>query len=145
LLIGCRKELSRCFFLIFFMMKQRKNTADTVELLSIFESGILTVQVNGFPLVKVDGDSRSVDLETQGIKEFGLKLSELIKLEGGEKGIGGIISTSQSTAKRLSEGGWSLALYDKGSRIFKMGRGVSRLTGHIQVNLLKLRKILEYF
>ena len=125
------------------MTKQRKGDADTLMLLSIFESGILTVEVNGSPLVKVDAESRSLDLEAQGIKECGLKLSKLIEFETGEKGIKTMISASESTARRLSERGWSLALYDRGSTILKMGRGVSRLTGHIQVNLLKFRRILE--
>ncbi|MDH2900408.1 MAG: hypothetical protein PXY39_05505 [archaeon] len=125
------------------MPKQQKSDADTLELLSMFESGILTVEVNGFPLAKVDAESRSLDLEAQGIKECGIKLSKLIEFETGEKGIKTMISASESTARRLSERGWSLALYDRGSTILKMGRGVSRLTGHIQVNLLKLRKILE--
>ena len=125
------------------MPKQRKSDADTLKLLSMFESGILTVEVNGFPLAKVDAESRSLDLEAQGIKECGIKLSKLIEFETGGKGIKTMISTSESTARRLSERGWSLALYDRGSTILKMGRGVSRLTGHIQVNLLKLRKILE--
>ncbi len=125
------------------MPKQRKSDADTLKLLSMFESGILTVEVNGFPLAKVDAESRSLDLEAQGIKECGIKLSKLIEFETGGKGIKTMISTSESTARRLSESGWSLALYDRGSTILKMGRGVSRLTGHIQVNLLKLRKILE--
>jgi hypothetical protein len=125
------------------MPKQRKSDADTLKLLSMFESGILTVEVNGFPLAKVDAESRSLDLEAQGIKECGIKLSKLIEFETGGKGIKTMISTSESTARRLSERGWSLALYDRGSTILKMGRGVSRLTGHIQVNLLKLRRILE--
>jgi hypothetical protein len=125
------------------MTKQRKSDADTLELLSMFESGILTVEVNGFPLAKVDAESRSLDLEAQGIKECGIKLSKLIEFETGGKGIKTMISASESTARRLSERGWSLALYDRGSTILKMGRGVSRLTGHIQVNLLKFRRILE--
>ena len=125
------------------MTKWEKSNKDRLELLSMFESGILTVAVNGFPLVKVDAESRSLDLEAQGIKECGIKLSDLIKLESGEKGIKGIISASESTARRLSDEGWSLILYDKGNKILRMGRGVSRLTGHIQVNLLKLRRILE--
>jgi hypothetical protein len=125
------------------MTNQRKSNADPLELLSMFESGILTVAVNGFPLIKVDAGSRSLDLEAQGMREFGMKLSELAELESGVKGIRGIISASESTARRLSERGWSLALYDKGSNVLRMGRGVSRLTGHIQVNLLKFRRILE--
>jgi hypothetical protein len=125
------------------MTKQRKSNTGTLELLSIFQSGALTVEVNGYPLVKVDAESRSVDVEARGIKECGIKLSKLLEFETGEKGIGSIISATELTARRLSNLGWSLILYDKGSRILRMGSGVSRLTGHMQVNLLKLRKLLE--
>jgi hypothetical protein len=124
--------------------RSKTNFSDPLELLSMFESGVLSVQVNGYPFVKIDAKSHQLDLEAQGIKEFGLKLGELIKLEdSGEKGIKGIISTSRSTARKLSERGWSLAIYDKGSSVLKMGRGVSRLTGHISVNILKLRGLLK--
>jgi hypothetical protein len=122
----------------------KSESTDPIELLSIFQSGVLSVQVNGFPFVKVDAETRSLDLEAQGIKESGIKLSGLMKLEGGEdKGIRGIISTGGSTARKLSERGWSLAIHDKGSTVLKMGHGVSRLTGHIQVNIFRLRKILQ--
>ncbi len=125
------------------MMKPAKGPADPLELLPLFQSGILIVEANGFPVLKLDSGERSLDLETQGIKECGIKLSKLIEVEGEAKGIRGLLSASESTAKRLSDDGWSLALYDKGSRILKMGRGVSRLTGHIEVNLLKLRSLLK--
>jgi hypothetical protein len=124
--------------------RSKTNFSDPLELLSMFESGVLSVQLNGYPFVKIDAVSHQLDLEAQGIKEFGLKLGELIKLEdSGEKGIKGIISTSRSTARKLSERGWSLAIYDKGSSVLKMGRGVSRLTGHISVNILRLRGLLK--
>lgn len=125
------------------MIKPAKSPADPLELLPLFQSGILIVEANGFPVLKLDSGERSLDLETQGIKECGIKLSKLIEVEGGAKGIRGLLSASESTAKRLSDDGWSLALYDKGSRILKMGRGVPRLTGHIEVNLLKLRSLLK--
>jgi hypothetical protein len=125
------------------MTEPGKNNADPLELLTLFQSGILTVKANGLPVMKLDGGERSLDLETQGIKECGIKLSKFMEVESRGKGIRGVLSASEGTAKRLSNDGWSLAIYDRGTRILKMGRGVSRLTGHIEVNLLKLRSILE--
>jgi hypothetical protein len=126
--------------------KSKSGSLDPIELLSIFQSGVLSVRVNGYPFVKVDAGSRRLDLEAQGIKESGLKLSELMKQEGpGEKGIRGAISRSESTATKLYESEWSLAIYDKGNTILRMGQGVSRLTGHISVNILKLRSLLKNF
>ncbi len=125
------------------MAEKGNEQTDNLELLSLFKSGILTVQMNGYPVLKVDAKERSLDLEAKGIRECGIKLSNLIELESGKKGIRGMVSGSETTAKRLYEKDWSLTLYDRGSKILRMGRGVSRLTGHIQVNLLKFQRILE--
>ncbi len=127
--------------------KKEKNNAavfDALELLSLFQSGTLTVRVNGVPTVKVDGEGRALELETRGIKEFGLKLSKLGELaEGGARGgIRGMLSTSERAARHLSSEGWTMSLYDNGSRVLKMGRGAPSLTGHIEVNLWKLRKLV---
>ena len=123
-------------------MGTQKN-ADPLDLLSLFASGILTVGVNGLPFLKVDAESRTVDVEAVGVKESGIRLSRVIELEGGQKGARGLLKGSESTAKGLSEKGWTLILYDKGSSILTMGRGVSRLTGYVRVNPMKIRKILE--
>lgn len=123
-------------------MENQKN-ADPLDLLSLFASGVLTVGVNGLPLLKVDAESRSVDVEAAGVKEYGIKLSKVIQLESGQKGVRGLLKGSESTAKGLSKKGWRLTLYDKGSSILTMGRGGSRLTGYVRANPMKIRKILE--
>lgn len=117
-----------------------ENQTTPVELLSLFESGVLAVTVNGRPLLKVDAESRSVESEVSGMRETGIKLSNL---SDSGPGVLGLLKTSRSTAKDLYEKGWKFSLYDKGSRILSMGRGVSRLTGHIQVSPTKIRSILE--
>ena len=77
------------------------------------------------------------------MKESGIRLSNIIELRGGGKGVGGLLKGSESTAKELSEKGWRLTLSDRDGTIITMGRGVSGLTGNVQVNLLKFGKILE--
>jgi hypothetical protein len=124
-------------------MKSEKQSSDPIELLSMFQSGIMTVEIDGFPVLKVDGKDRNLDLEAQGLRKCGLKLTKLVQSETGKKGIRGIISASGLTARKLSQEGWSLNLFDRGSRILRMGRGVSRLTGHVEVNPLKIRNLLE--
>ena len=122
--------------------RQQKPNADPLNLLSFFSSGILTVGVNDLPLLKVDAGTRSVKVEAEGVKECGVSLSNIIELQGG-KGVRAMLKSSQSTAKELSEKGWRLTLSDNDSALITMGCGVSRLTGHMRVNPLKLRKVLE--
>lgn len=125
-------------------MENRENRElDPVALLSIFDSGVLTVGVNGLPLLKVDAGSHSVDVEAAGVKECNIRLSSIMKLEGKGSGFTNLLKASNSTAKGLFETGWKFALYDKGQTILTMGRGVSRLTGRMRVNPLKLRRLLE--
>ncbi len=119
------------------------NSFHPLDLLSMFESGTLTIGIQGLPLLKVDAALRSLDVEATGVKESGIKLSKIVELQAGQTGVVGLVKGSESTAKGLSENGWKLTLYDKGSPILTLGRGVSRLTGHVQANPLKLRKILE--
>ena len=123
--------------------QEEKKRADPLDLLSILGSGTFTATVNGLPFLKVDADSRSIDVEIRGVNECGIRLGDIIELEAGQKGAVGLIKGSEATAKGLSEKGWRLVLYDKSNKILSIGRGVSKLTGHVQVNPLKLRKILE--
>ena len=62
-------------------MKSKKEISDPLQLLSLFQSGIMTIEVNGFPVLKVDGKERTLDLEAQGLKKCGVKLSKLASHE----------------------------------------------------------------
>jgi len=126
------------------MENPKKMSADPLDLLSSITSGTLTVGVNGLPFLKVDAESRSVGVEARGVKECGIRLSSIVEIQGGgRKGVSAILKGSESAAKGLSEKGWKLVLSDRGSTMLTMGRGVSKVTGHVRVNPLKLRKILE--
>ena len=114
-----------------------------MELLSLFASGTLSIKVDGLPLLKVDAESKSVDVEGPRVKECGIPLSKLIELEAGRKGVIGFLSGSRATAGRLSKKGWRLTLYDNGSELVRIGKGTSRLTGHVSVKPTKVRKILK--
>ena len=113
-----------------------------MDLLSSFQSGVLTVGVGGFPLLKVDAASRSIEVEAAGVKQTGIKISRVIKSSQAQGGVVRFIKESESTARALSRNGWELSLYDRGSRVLVMGRGVSKLTGYVHANPLKLGKIL---
>ena len=121
--------------------QDKKANINPVDLLTGFASGVLTVGVNGQPLLKVDAESRSIDVDTSGVKETGIKLSKL--LPPGAGGVTDMIRNSEAMAKGLSDKGWRVTMYDKSSEVLAVGRGVSKLTGYVHVNPLKIRKILE--
>ncbi|MDG6997501.1 MAG: hypothetical protein JRN15_00105 [Nitrososphaerota archaeon] len=116
---------------------------DPLELLSLFASGTLSINVDGHPLLKVDAESKSVDVDGPRVKECGIPLSKIIQLEAGRKGIIGLLSGSRATASRLSKKGWRLTLYDNGSELVRIGKGTSRLTGHMSMKPTRVRKILK--
>jgi hypothetical protein len=119
---------------------REENLASLIEFLELVPSGKATVSVGGRPLLSVDADMKALDLEADRMGEAGLRLSDLIKLEQGR---GGVVEGSIHVAKALSRLGWKLSLYERGDEVLSMGRGVSRLTGRISVNPLRLKKLLE--
>lgn len=121
--------------------KRRSGKTTLADLLPIFTSGSFTVSVNGVPAVAVDAESRLLNLEAKGVKKSGLKLLNVIKEKG--EGVTGVLKTSESTAKKLSDSGWRITVYDGNDVVLTLGCGVSRLTGYIHVNPLKLRTLLK--
>jgi hypothetical protein len=113
---------------------------DTI--LPVFSSGKFRVTANGFPALSIDCESRSLELEARGMEESGLKLSQLVGHRGG---VAKLLKDSQVIAKKLAREGWTITFYDRGSKALTVGSKVSRLTGHIRVNPLKLRKLLKEF
>lgn len=103
-------------------------------------SGQLIISVNGFPAVSIDCTTKMLEVESSGMKLAGIPLTRIVRIQGGVKHL---LSESEETAKNLAQEGWTLTLYDKGSKALAMGSKVSRLTGHIRVNLLKLRGLLR--
>lgn len=118
-----------------------EETNAILNLLEGFQSGVLTIGVNGRPLAKIDGELHEIDLGTSGVKESGIKLS---KLTSGKRSLTTILKNSETVARGLANRGWKLTLYDEdGGSILSAGRGVSKLTSYAHVNPLKLGKILE--
>ena len=122
------------------MPKREQSLASAIELLGLVPSGRATVSVGGRPLVTVDADKKVVDVEADGAKEAGLHLADLVKLQEGRAGI---IEGSMHVTGALARLGWNMTLYHEGEKILSMGSGVSRLTGRVRLNPLKLRKLLK--
>ena len=124
--------------------KKPEKGAGPLELLSILRSGFIKIDVDGVPLLELNATSRALDVQTAGVKKAGIKISNFVKLEtGGKRGVSGLLKGAEPTARELSERGWRLTLWDNHSKVITVGRGVSKLTGHIGINLLKLHRILE--
>jgi hypothetical protein len=119
---------------------KRSQSGALIDLFTLVKAGGLTAALNGLPVVTVDAESRSLDVEAQGVKECGISLSTIVAPEGGR--FSEIIG-ARSVARRLAKKGWTLTLYYKGSELMRMGSEVSVLTGHIRANPLKLRKVLD--
>ncbi len=110
-----------------------------LEPLSTLSGGTATVSVSGYPVVSIDAGKREVGVEVNGVREVGLSLRRLTAVHQGD----GILRASESVAKDLSNLGWRLTLYEGGNEVLSMGRGVSRLTGHISVNPFRLKKLID--
>lgn len=110
------------------------------SVLPVLISGQLSVTVNGFPAVSIDCESKTLEIEASGVKQTGFLLARMAPIQGGVKQL---LMESESIAKRLAQEGWTLTVYDKGSKALAMGSRVSRLTGHIHVNPLKLKGLFS--
>lgn len=122
------------------MSSGKGSEPDLVDLLSLLSSGGITVTVGGYPLLSINTGEKAIDMEVQGVKEAGLKLSTMIELEERDANA---LRASESLASKLSKLGWKLTLYDKGNRLLAVGSGISRLTAHVSVNPLQLRRLLD--
>jgi hypothetical protein len=111
--------------------------------LTDFLSGSLTVSVNNLPFLKVDGESKTLDLELKGFEESGLRLGDWIEIEEPGGGVFGKMRYSSELAKSLHHDGWRLRIFDRKDPLIAMGRGASHLTGYVWMNPLKIRKILS--
>lgn len=111
-----------------------------LDLLPLLSSGGLTVSVGGHPMLSINSKEKLLDLEVVGAREAGLKLSGLIRLEEGDVNM---LSGSEAVARKLSRLGWKLTLHDDGVHLVTLGSGVSRMTGHVSLNPMNLRRVLD--
>ena len=108
-------------------------------ILDLIDRGKITVVVDGSPLVSVDGDLRSLDLEVSGLERTGLKLSHLIMAR---KSSGRVLLESSRLVKRFVKKGWKISLYDRGEHLLSAGRR-SNFGTRLWFNPLKIRELLK--
>jgi hypothetical protein len=130
-------------------LSSRSNDAPKAELetlglvLTDFLSGTLTVCINNFPFLKVNGESKTLDVELKGFKESGLHLGDMLEKGDKKKDLMDTIKESSSVARRLHEIGWEIRVFEGEDSLIAMGNGVSSLTGYVWFNTLKLWKIRD--
>lgn len=120
--------------------KSEEGVTSLLHLLALLPSGRAQITVEGHPLVSVDADAKTVDVETDGLKEAGVRFSGLVRED---RGMSNLLRESSKVTGVLFQLGWKVTLCAGGEKMLVMGRGVSRLTGHVSLNPLKLRKLLK--
>jgi len=121
-------------------MTQKGSLASTLGILGIITGGKATITVHGRPMVEVDADEKTLEVDAGGAKELGLRVTDLVRGEGGPLAL---FTGPVRVAGALSEQGWELTLRSEGDVVLKMGKGTSRLTGRIGISPLKARKLLK--
>jgi hypothetical protein len=113
------------------------------ELLSILElipSGRITVNVGDCHFLRIDSDAKTVEIDTDGARVAGLRLSALLRMR---EGSGNFLQGSEHILGLLASLGWNVTIFVAGDKVLTMGSGVSRLTGYVSVNPLRLRKLIS--
>lgn len=121
-------------------MNSEDRSASLLDLLWLVSAGKATITVKGLPFLSINSDEKILEVETDGAKEAGLHLRDLVNLREGSVNV---LEGSERAARELSRLGWKLTLNAEGERILSMGSGVSRVSGRISVNPLKLRQLRE--
>ena len=117
-----------------------EDVSSLLDVLELVSAGRATVNIGGLPFIKVNGDSKTLEVEADAARQAGMKLSNLARMTGGPVGA---LKVPIGVAGALSQLGWKLTLRAEGEAVLSMGKGSSRLTGRISVNPLKARKLLK--
>jgi len=121
-------------------MTRKGSLTSALELLGAMAGGKATIMVQGRPMVSIDADRKTLEVDAGSAKDSGLRLADLIREEGGQLAM---LTGPVRIARALSDEGWGMILLAEGDVLLKMGKGTSRLTGRISVSPLKARKLLK--
>ncbi len=76
----------------------------------------------------------------RGVHESGIQLFHVMKTQNR---LTNVVRNAQELGSELAKRDWKLTVYSMGTPIVTMGRGASRLTGHISASPFKLRRIIK--
>jgi hypothetical protein len=110
------------------------------EMLDMINEGKVTISINGKPVVSLDSDSKSFEVEISGLKQNDLKLSNLFEAK---KKKGRMFLETSHAVRKLAKNGWSFSLYDRGEQLLTAAKSASKLGPSLHFNPLKLKHILD--
>ncbi len=108
-------------------------------MLDAINHGKITISVDGKPLMALDRDAKSLEIELSGLERINMRISGLFVAK---KERGRVLVGSSDTVKRFVKNGWRFSLYDKGERLISAG-GAARLGPRVRFNPLRLGRILK--
>lgn len=108
-------------------------------MLNMINKGKITISIDGKPVMSLDRNSKSLELEISGVEKTNLRLSNLFEAKTIKGRI--FLETSQ-LVKKFTKDGWMFSLYDRGERLLTTSTP-SKFGLHLRFNPLKLRRILR--
>ncbi|MFZ1075954.1 MAG: hypothetical protein WAN47_00825 [Nitrosotalea sp.] len=109
------------------------------RILNMVNKGKITISIDGKPIMSLDRNSKSLDLEISGVEKTNLKLSNLFEAKTIK---GRMFLEASQLVKKFTKDGWMFSLYDRGERLLTTSTP-SRFGLHLRFNPLKLRRILS--
>ncbi|MGI0102047.1 MAG: hypothetical protein ACREA7_05560 [Nitrosotalea sp.] len=107
-------------------------------MLNMVNKGKVTISIDGMPVMSLDRNSKSLELEIAGFEKTNLKLSNLFEAKTIK---GRMFLESSQLVKKFTKDGWVFSLYDRGERLLTSSH--SRLGLRLHFNPLKLKRILR--
>jgi hypothetical protein len=108
-------------------------------MLNMINKGKVTINIDGEPVMSLDRNSKSLELEITGFEKTNLKLSNLFEVKTIK---GRVFLEASQLVKKCAKEGWMFSLYDRGERLLTTSTP-SRFGLHLRFNPLRLRRILR--
>ena len=80
-------------------------------MLDAVRKGRVTVSVDGTPLVLLDRDSKSLEVDASGLEKMDMKISDLFVADNTASGRARL--KASLLVKKFAKNGWSFSLYDR--------------------------------
>ncbi|MGI0047257.1 MAG: hypothetical protein ACREBB_08725 [Nitrosotalea sp.] len=109
------------------------------KILDAINQGKVTISIDGKPVMSLDRNAKSLELEISGLEKTNLKISNLFKTKTVK---GKMLLESSYLVKKFTKNGWRFSLYDKGERLLTTSTP-SKFGSPLHFNPLKLRRILR--
>lgn len=119
---------------------RQDNSLINERMLNIINEGKVTLSINGKPILLLDSDSKSFEIEISGLQQNDLKLSNLLEAKKSKRKV--FLETSH-LARKLIKNGWSFSLYDRGEQLLTAKKRLSKIGPRLYFNPLKLKRILD--